>query len=78
MSNKKKDYKTMIQEVIQQNREEKLEYVLAHESGPDHDKRFVVELHLNSNVIGTGEGRSKKHAEQEAAHEALRLMGLEA
>lgn len=77
LSNKKKDYKTMIQEVIQQNREEKLEYVLAHESGPDHDKHFVVELHLNSNVIGTGEGRSKKHAEQEAAHEALRLMGLE-
>lgn len=76
-NNKKKDYKTMIQEVIQQNKEEKLVYVLAHESGPDHDKRFIVELRLNSNVIGTGEGRSKKHAEQEAAHEALRLMGLE-
>lgn len=70
------DYKTTLQEVIQKNKEERLEYVLAAESGPDHDKRFVVEVHLNSNVIGRGEGRSKKLAEQEAAREALSLMGL--
>ncbi len=71
-----KDYKTKLQEVIQKNPEEKLEYVLVGESGPDHNKRFDVEVHLNSNVIGKGHGRSKKTAEQEAAREALALMGL--
>ena len=70
-----KDYKTTLQEIVQQNPEEKLEYVLTGESGPDHSKQFVVEVHLNSNVIGTGRGRSKKEAEQQAAREALELMG---
>ena len=70
-----KDYKTILQEIIQQNPEEKLQYVLVEESGPDHDKRFVVEVHLNSNVIGQGVGRSKKEAEQQAAQKALELMG---
>ena len=70
-----KDYKTALQEIIQQNREEQLTYVLVGESGPDHDKHFSVEVHLNSNVIGKGEGRSKKDAEQMAAKEALALMG---
>ena len=70
-----KDYKTMLQEIIQQNAEERLSYVLVGESGPDHNKHFVVEVHLNSNVIGKGGGRSKKEAEQNAAHEALELMG---
>ncbi len=70
-----KDYKTLLQEIIQQNPEEKLQYVLVEESGPDHDKRFVVEVHLNSNVIGQGVGRSKKEAEQQAAQKALELMG---
>ena len=70
-----KDYKTILQEIIQQNREEALSYCLVDESGPDHDKRFVVEVHLNSNVIGKGVGRSKKQAEQMAAKEALELMG---
>lgn len=70
-----KDYKTTLQEIIQQNPEERLEYVVTGESGPDHDKHFVVEVHLNSNVIGKGGGRSKKEAEQQAAREALELMG---
>ena len=70
-----KDYKTTLQEIIQQNPEEHLEYVLTGESGPDHDKHFTVEVHLNSNVIGKGGGRSKKEAEQQAAREALELMG---
>lgn len=70
-----KDYKTMLQEIIQQNREETVRYHLVGEYGPDHDKRFVVEVHLNSNVIGHGEGKSKKEAEQQAAKEALELMG---
>lgn len=70
-----KDYKTMLQEIIQQNREESVRYHLVGEYGPDHNKRFVVEVHLNSNIIGHGEGRSKKEAEQQAAKEALELMG---
>ena len=70
-----KDYKTVLQEIIQQNPEERLQYVLTGESGPDHDKHFTVEVHLNSNVIGKGGGRSKKEAEQQAAREALELMG---
>ncbi len=70
-----KDYKTALQEIIQKNPEEKLTYVLVKETGPDHDKHFVVEVHLNSNVIGKGGGRSKKEAEQQAAREALELMG---
>ena len=71
------DYKTRLQEIVQQNPEEKLEYVLTGESGPDHSKVFIVEVHLHSNVIGTGRGRSKKEAEQQAAREALALMGYE-
>ena len=70
-----KDYKTILQEIIQQNPEEKLVYKLVGDKGPDHDKRFVVDVMLNSNVIGKGEGRSKKNAEQMAAKEALELMG---
>ncbi|MDO4847086.1 MAG: ribonuclease III [Clostridiaceae bacterium] len=71
-----KDYKTTLQEVIQRNAGEQLTYVLVSESGPDHDKRFEVEAHLNSNVIGRGVAGSKKKAEQEAARQALELMGL--
>lgn len=71
------DYKTALQEIIQKNREEKIEYVLVKEAGPDHNKSFTVEVHLNSNVIGAGKGRSKKQAEQLAAKEALELMGYE-
>lgn len=70
-----KDYKTVLQEVIQKNPEERLEYVLVDESGPDHAKVFTVEIHLNSNVIGKGTAGSKKRAEQEAAKVALELMG---
>lgn len=70
------DYKTMLQEIIQQNPEEKVEYIMKGQSGPDHDKAFIVEVCLNSsNIIGHGTGRSKKQAEQMAAKEALELMG---
>ena len=72
------DFKTLLQEVVQKNPEEKVEYVLIGEEGPDHNKRFVVEVCLNSQVIGKGKGRSKKEAEQLAAKEALELMGYEA
>ncbi len=70
------DYKTMLQEIIQKNPLEHLSYVLVAESGPDHDKRFEVEVSINSNVIACGCGRSKKIAEQEAAKQALALMGI--
>ena len=70
------DYKTKLQEVIQKNPEERIEYATIREEGPDHDKRFIVAVKLNSNIIGEGKGRSKKQAEQLAAKEALRLMGL--
>ena len=69
------DYKTELQEIIQQNKEEKVSYVVVGESGPAHNKSFTVEVHLNSNVIGRGTGKSKKLAEQMAAKEALELMG---
>lgn len=74
-SNTFKDYKTSLQEIIQKNPGEKLEYILVSSSGPDHNKHFKVEVHLNSNVIGRGGGKSKKEAEQQAAREALELMG---
>lgn len=70
-----KDYKTLLQEIIQRNPEESVSYELIGEEGPDHDKRFTVEVHLNSNVIGKGTGKSKKQAEQMAAKQALDLMG---
>ena len=58
-----RDYKTELQEIIQKNPDEHLTYVLVGESGPDHDKRFEVEVMLNSNVVGCGMGKSKKLAE---------------
>lgn len=69
------DAKTELQQLIQQTEGDFLEYRVVSESGPDHDKRFVVEAMLNSNVIGKGEGRSKREAEQSAAREALKLFG---
>ncbi len=71
-----RDYKTELQEIIQKNPDEHLTYVLVGESGPDHDKRFEVEVKLNSNVVGYGKGKSKKTAEQQAAKQALELMGI--
>jgi ribonuclease-3 len=70
-----KDYKTALQEIIQRNPEESVTYILKNESGPDHNKIFEVEVHLNSNVIGVGTGKNKKQAEQMAAKQALELMG---
>jgi len=69
------DYKTTLQEIVQKNHQETLSYRLREESGPDHDKHFVIEVLINSNVLATGEGKSKKLAEQEAARAALELMG---
>ena len=74
-NNSFKDYKTALQEIIQKNPGERLEYRLVGTIGPDHNKHFKVEVCLNSNIIGRGGGKSKKEAEQQAAREALELMG---
>lgn len=71
-----KDYKTILQEVVQQNPDQSVNYVFVGSSGPEHNKVFEAEVHLNSNVIGRGKGKSKKSAEQAAAREALILMGI--
>ena len=69
------DPKTELQQLIQQTEGDYLEYVTVGESGPDHNKVFRVEARMNNNIIGKGEGRSKREAEQNAAMEALKLFG---
>ena len=69
------DYKTALQQVVQQVNGEILEYVCTEESGPAHSRYFKVEARLNSNIIGRGEAKTKREAEQQAAHEALILFG---
>lgn len=73
--NRDHDYKTALQEIAQQNPGELIHYELIGSTGPDHAKTFTVHCYLNSNLLGKGEGRSKKEAEQMAAKEALKLMG---
>lgn len=70
------DYKTKLQQLVQQDGQEQLKYVVTAESGPDHNKTFEVNALLSSNVIGHGKGRSKREAEQAAAREALILFGV--
>lgn len=69
------DCKTELQQLVQQVGGEILEYAVVGEQGPDHLKVFSVEARLNSNVIGRGEGRTKREAEQAAARQALALFG---
>ena len=66
-----RDYKTCLQEVLQSNDENNIWYKLIEEKGPDHNKRFVMEVGINDTVLGVGEGKSKKDAEQVAAKCAL-------
>ncbi|MBP5605114.1 MAG: ribonuclease III, partial [Ruminiclostridium sp.] len=68
------DYKTSLQEVIQQNPEEHVTYEISGESGEAHHRTFTANVLLNGQVIGSGHGSSKKEAEQAAAKEALSLM----
>ncbi len=65
------DYKTKLQELVQQKKNQVLSYTLVGQSGPDHDKQFDVEVSLNGSVVGKGSGRSKKRAEQDAARTAI-------
>ena len=68
------DYKTALQELVQQKKNQVLAYNLVGESGPDHDKQFQVELTLNDEVVGVGVGTSKKRAEQAAAKVAIEYL----
>ena len=68
------DYKTGLQELVQQKKNQVLTYTLVGESGPDHDKHFEVEVSLNGKVVGLGSGSSKKRAEQDAARVAMEAL----
>ncbi len=70
------DSKSRLQEFVQKDKGTP-EYRLISESGPDHNKTFVVEVYLDSNCIGKGKGHSKKYAEQAAAKAALVLFGID-
>lgn len=69
------DYKSRLQQLVEQDGTEQLDYRVSTMQGPVHDPIFHVEALLNSNVIGRGSGHSKQEAEQCAAREALLLFG---
>lgn len=71
-----RDYKTYLQEVLQSKGEQHIWYNLVEEKGPDHNKRFVMEVGINDEVLGVGEGKSKKDAEQVAAKSALKSQKI--
>ena len=70
------DYKTPLQQLVQQTEGDVLEYVLLRAEGPDHKKTFEVEVRVNSNPCGRGIGTSKRKAEQAAAKAALKVFGI--
>lgn len=65
------DYKSMLQEHVQQDRDHSIEYIVVDEKGPSHDKEFITRVIINGNVAGDGAGHTKKEAEQRAAKDAL-------
>lgn len=71
------DYKTILQEIIQQNPEEHISYEVDEFDGPHNHKTFKARVLLNGQAIGSGSGQSKKEAEQAAAKEAVGLMGYD-
>ena len=66
-----KDYKTVLQEKLQEHGEVKIEYEITNEEGPDHDKRFEAQVSCNGKILAKGEGKSKKEAHMNAAKKAL-------
>ena len=72
---RRRDYKTALQELVQRQADQVLTYHMVGEEGPDHDKTFQAEVCLNGRPVGTGSGHSKKEAEQAAARSALEAMG---
>lgn len=71
------DYKSKLQEYVQKNLLSAIEYKVTGETGPAHDKTFRIEVYLDNSFFGEGDGKSKKEAEQKAAREALRVLGVE-
>lgn len=69
------DAKTTLQEIIQRDSQEPIEYIITSESGPAHCKSFAVEVCHKQRVLGKGVGHSKKEAEQMAAMEAIKAIG---
>lgn len=74
--NSEGDYKTRLQQLVEQDGTETLEYAVTDRRGPDHAPIYTIEARINSNVVGSGQGHSKHEAEQAAAKEALRLFGI--
>jgi ribonuclease-3 len=70
------DYKTSLQQFVQALGNDRIQYVCVNEEGPDHDKTFEVTVKINSNIVGTGKGKTKREAEQNAAKEALKLFDV--
>jgi len=70
------DCKTHLQEQLQKNSQEPIEYYVINEEGPDHNKIFTVELAHSGKVMAQGRGKNKKEAEQEAARHAIEKYGL--
>jgi len=75
-ANQKTDYKTMLQQLAEQDGTAILEYRVAEERGPEHKKTFRVEAFVNNNKVGEGTAHTKKQAEMEAARVALKLFGV--
>ena len=69
-----KDYKTVLQEILQKNGNVDIEYIIIDEKGPDHEKIFTAEVKVDDKVLATGEGKSKKLAEMQAAQKALEII----
>ena len=66
-----KDYKTVLQEKLQEHGNVKIEYEIILEKGPDHDKYFEAQVLCDGKILAKGRGKSKKHAEMQAAKSAL-------
>lgn len=70
------DYKTQLQEYIQRSADNRLNYRIIKEEGPDHDKVFLAGVYLNDELLSQGSGHTKKEAEQQAARLALQKLGV--
>ncbi len=68
-----KDYKTVLQEKLQIHGEVHIKYEIIKEEGPDHNKKFTARVSCNDKILATGEGRTKKNAEMEAARKAMNM-----
>ncbi len=68
------DYKSLLQEIVQQQKDGQIEYAIVEEKGPAHNREFVANVFIQEEVFGIGIGRTKKEAEQKAAKEALNKL----